>query len=264
MCLPHHMVYVTVVVFVCPYVCTTLAPTECLVASLWCQEKGFYLILDTSKIPRRSYHLLLHRGCIALREVFLIYRSILTTFLMSQFSLFLVPLSCINVLVQLMRWTHTTIHVSRILHWKSSGWHNVVGYGCLILLLWGWQLLIFGKCFALGLRGMTMTSSLASGNSRKELLLIASVILSQHKQGLRQRTYLPLMALITKALCIPFRYSTIQVLLLAIQISAQYQISRLLLLQILLLAIRIQMKFNRREGGIMGRLGVTTIVVYLM
>ena len=71
------------------------------------------------------------------------------------------------------------------------------------------------------------------------------------------------MILITKALCIPVEDSTITLLLPAIKISARYQISRLLLLQLLLLSIHIQRKFNWREGGIIGRIGVTTIECYL-
>ena len=52
-----------------------------------------------------------------------------------------------------------------------------------------------------------------------------------------------------KTLCKPVRDFTIPVLLLIIQISAQCQISRSLLLRLLLLAIRLQRKLNWRGGG---------------
>ena len=116
----------------------------------------------------------------------------------------------------------------------------------------------------MGLRSTTLKSLLVSGNSRNESLLIASIILSRQKQGRRQITYLPLMTLITKALCLPVVASTIPVLLLAIQRSARYWISRSLLLQLLLLTIRLRRKFNLRQGGIIGRLGFTSIKGYLI
>ena len=121
----------------------------------------------------------------------------------------------------LMMWTHTTSPVSRILHWRSSGWRNVFGYGCVLLLLWGWRLLILGNCFAMGLRVITTASLSESWNSRNKSLLIASIILSQQTQGVSKIIYLPLMTLIMKALCIPVGESTIPVLLLAIQRSAR-------------------------------------------
>ena len=116
----------------------------------------------------------------------------------------------------------------------------------------------------MGLRGTTRTSLLASGDSRNESLLIASIILPQQTQARRQITYLPLMILITKALCPPAGASTIPFLLLAIQRSAQYQISWLLLLRLLILTIHIRRELNLREGGIIGRMGVTAIGGYLM
>ena len=61
-------------------------------------------------------------------------------------------------------------------------------------------------------------------------LLTASIILSKQTQGRREITYLPLMKLITKELCLPIGASTITVLLLAIQISEQYRIPKSLLL----------------------------------
>ena len=61
----------------------------------------------------------------------------------------------------------------------------MVGYSCLLLLLWGQQLLIVGHYFDMGLRGTTTTSISASGNSQNEMLPIASIILSQKTQGLR-------------------------------------------------------------------------------
>ena len=163
-----------------------------------------------------------------------------------------------------MRWNHTTSHISRIFDWRSYVWFNVVGCGCVLLLLWGWKLLIFGNCFAMGLRGTTLTSLLATGNSQNEPLLIASIILSQQIQVRRQITYLSLMTLIKKALCIPVGDSAIPVLILKIQRSARYRISQLLLFQLLLLVIRLQIKLNLREWVIIRRLGVTTIVYYLM
>ena len=59
------------------------------------------------------------------------------------------------------------------------------------------------KLFRYGVKRATKTSLLASENFRNESLLIASIIFSKHTQGLQKRTYLPLMKLITKALCIP-------------------------------------------------------------
>ena len=70
----------------------------------------------------------------------------------------------------------------------------------------------------MGLRGTTTTSLLVPGSSRNKLLSIASIILSQQTQGLRQRTYLPLMTLITKSLCLTVGASPILVLILKIQI----------------------------------------------
>ena len=72
------------------------------------------------------------------------------------------------------------------------------------------------------------------------------------------------MTLMTKALYLPVGASTIPVLLLEIQRSAQYRISRLLLLRLLLLTIRLRRKFNWREGGVIYQLGVTAIGGYLM
>ena len=72
-------------------------------------------------------------------------------------------------------------------------------------------------------------------------------------------TYFSLMKLITKAQCLPVGASTITVLLLAIHRSAQYQRSQSLLLLLLVLAIQLQGKLKRRDGGIIGRLGVTEI-----
>ena len=183
---------------------------------------------------------------------------------MSLFALLLVPFSCLSFLVWLMRWTHTTSHISQILHCRSYGWYNVVGCSCVLLLLWGWWLLIVGNCFAVGLRGTTPTILSASGNYWKKSMLIASIIISQHTQGLRKITYLPLMALMTKSLCISIWDSAIPVLLLEIQRSARYRISRSLLLPILLLAIQLRRKFNWRELCIIGWIGVTAIVCYLM
>ena len=55
-------------------------------------------------------------------------------------------------------------------------------------------------------------------------LLIDSIIISQHTQGSRKTTYLTLMKFITKELCIPVEDSTIPVIILTIQRSAQYRI----------------------------------------
>ena len=167
-------------------------------------------------------------------------------FLMSQFSLLLVPFSCLRFLVWSMRWSHTASHVSKILHCRSSRWRNVVGYGCVLLLLSEWRVLIVGNCFALGLRGTTTTSLSASGNYKNESLLIALILLSKKTQSQRQITHLILMTLIMKTLCIRVGDSTIPVFLLAIQISAQHQISWLLLL----LAIRLRRNLNKRNGDI--------------
>ena len=114
------------------------------------------------------------------------------------------------------------------------------------------------------LRGTTTKLLLASGNSWNELLLIASIIILQQTQGRRQRTLIPLIILITKALWLPVRTSTIPFLLLSIQRSARYRISWLLLLWLLLLTIQLRRKFNWRDGSIIGRLGVISIVGYLM
>ena len=52
---------------------------------------------------RKVLFFLLQQWRGALHWVFLIYRSILTNFLMSQFTLLLTPFSCLSFLVQLMR-----------------------------------------------------------------------------------------------------------------------------------------------------------------
>ena len=116
----------------------------------------------------------------------------------------------------------------------------------------------------MGLRGTTTTSLPASWNYWNKSLLIDSIIVSQQTQETWKRTYLNLMKLIMKALCLPVETSTIPVILLAIQRSAIYRTSLSLLLQPLLLAIGLQMKFNWREGDIIGRKGVTSIGGYLM
>ena len=128
----------------------------------------------------------------------------------------------------------------------------MVGYSCVIMLLWGRQLLIIGNCFAMGLRGTTTTSLSKSGNYWNESLLISSIIILQQTQVRHQRTYLPLMTLITRELCIPVRDSSVPVILLVIQRSERYRISRSLLLRIMLLAIWLRRKLNWREGGIIG------------
>ena len=183
---------------------------------------------------------------------------------MSQYDMLRVPFSCLSFLVWLMRWNHTTSHGSQILCWRSSGWLNVIRCDFVQLLIWGWRLLMVENCFAMGLRGAIMTSVLASGNSWNDSLWIASVILSQQKKGLRRRTYLPLVTLITKSLCLPIGASTISVLLLVIQISARYRRSRSLLLLLLLLAVQLLRRLKIREGGILWRLGVNEIGCYLM
>ena len=180
---------------------------------------------------------------------------------MSQFSLLLTPFSCISFLVCVMSWNHTTSQGSRILRWRSSGWHNVVGCGCVLMFLWVWKLLIVGKKIAMGLRGSTIISLLASGNCQNDPLWIASVIHSQKTHGRRWIKFLPLMILIIKALCLSVIASTIPVLLLSIQ---RYRISSSLLLPLLLLVINIWGELKSREGGIIGQLGVTAVWVYLM
>ena len=130
---------------------------------------------------------------------------------MSQFSLLLVPISCLSVLVWLIWWTHKTSHDSWILLCRSYGWRNVVGYNFVLLLIWVWWLLIIGNCFAMGWGWTIMTSLLASVNSWNEARLIDSVILSKKTQGIRRIAYPPLMKLIKMALGISFRASTIPV-----------------------------------------------------
>ena len=66
----------------------------------------------------------------------------------------------------------------------------------------------------MGLRGSTTKFLPASGNSRNESPLIASIILSQHTWVLRRIIYLPLMSSITKELCIPVGASSITGILL--------------------------------------------------
>ena len=92
----------------------------------------------------------------------------------------------------------------------------MVGYGSILMLIWVRRLIIVGNCIAMGLRGTNTESLLASGNSRNEYLLIASIILSQQTQGRRKILYLPLIKLIMKALCIPVVESNITVILPAI------------------------------------------------
>ena len=81
--------------------------------------------------------------------------------------------------------------------------------------------------------------------------MIASVIISQQTQGLWKITYLTLMAFITKELCIHVEDSNIPVLLLAITRSARYWISQYLL------SIQLLKQLNWREGGVIGKTGVT-------
>ena len=67
-----------------------------------------------------------------------------------------------------------------------------------------------------------------------------------------------------KALCLPVGASTISVILLKIQRSAQYRRSQSLLILLLILDIRLRRKLKIREGGRIVRLGVPIIVGYLM
>ena len=92
----------------------------------------------------------------------------------------------------------------------------MVGYGSILMLIWVRLLIMVGNCFSMGLRGTNTESLLASGNSRNEYLLIASIILSPQTQGRRKILYLPLIKLIMKALCIPVVESNITVILPAI------------------------------------------------
>ena len=89
-------------------------------------------------------------------------------------------------------------------------------------------------------------------------------MISHHTQGLHKITYLTLAKLTTKELCIPVVASTIPVPLLTIQISARYQRPQLLPLLLLILAIPMERNLKRRDGGIIGRLGVTEILCFLM
>ena len=76
----------------------------------------------------------------------------------------------------------------------------MIGYGCILLLIWVRRLLIVGNGFSMGLRVTTTTRLLASRNSWNELPWIVSVMISKKTHGLRQRTYRALMTFITKAL----------------------------------------------------------------
>ena len=92
-----------------------------------------------------------------------------------------------------MRLTHTTSQDNLIWDWKSGGSLNVVGYGYVRHLLWGWLLLIVENCFVMGLRETTMKNWSVSENYRKDLLKIDSTITSHLIVGPQQRTYLSLM-----------------------------------------------------------------------
>ena len=93
------------------------------------------------------------------------------------------------------------------------------------------------KLFCYGFKRNHFNKYISIREFSEKLLLIASIILSQQTQARRQRTYLPLMTLTSKALCLPFGASNIPVLILTIQRSARYRISQSLLLRLLLLTI---------------------------
>ena len=76
------------------------------------------------------------------------------------------------------------------------------------------------KMFCYGVKRNHFNKSIRIREFSEKLLLIASIILSQQTQARRQRTYLPLMKLTSKALFLPFGASNIPVLILTIQRSA--------------------------------------------
>ena len=104
----------------------------------------------------RYYILLLLTTQGAKRQVFPIYLSTLTSFLMFPFSLLIVLLSCISSLGILMMFTPTTNQGSLIYRWRSSGLISVVGCGYVCQLLCEWLLLISINYFVVGLIDITM------------------------------------------------------------------------------------------------------------
>ena len=116
----------------------------------------------------------------------------------------------------------------------------------------------------MGLRGTTTTSLSTPGNYRNDSIWIDSVILSEQTHGCHWRTYLLLIKLIMKALCLPVRASNIPVILHTIKISERYRGSWSLLLLLMLLAIQLRSKLKMREGDLIGWLGVISIGGYLM
>ena len=76
------------------------------------------------------------------------------------------------------------------------------------------------KLFCYGVKRNHFNKLISIREFSEKLILIASIILSQQTQARRQRTYLPMMKLTSKALCLPFGASNIPVLILTIQISA--------------------------------------------
>ena len=174
---------------------------------------------------------------------------------MSQFALLLVPFSCliffgsVNEVESHNKYRQSDLALDKF--WVTQCvWIQLcttVAMGTTMTNGW--------KMFCYGVKGDHHDKFIGIREFLEKLMLIASIIISQQKQGRRKRTYLTLMKLITKELCLPVRASIIPVLLLAIQRSERYRMSQSLLLRLLLLAIRLQRNSNWTEGGIIGRLG---------
>ena len=76
------------------------------------------------------------------------------------------------------------------------------------------------KLFYFGVNRNHFNKSISIREFSEKLPLISSITLSQQTQARRQRTYLPLMKLTSKALCLTFGALNIPVLILKIQRSA--------------------------------------------
>ena len=131
------------------------------------------LLLATRIIHGRFYLFLLHISQGALRQLFPIYLSNLTSFIMLSFNLFLVPFSFISSLDLLMRLTPTTNQLNMVQRWRSYVLLSVVGHGYIRQLLRELLLIISGKYFFIGLIDINMTNKLVSKNYQNDLLQIS-------------------------------------------------------------------------------------------
>ena len=196
------------------------------------------MLLDTSKIPGSSYHV-----SIAGERITTLGIPYLSKYPVQFYNVSIRPVDHPLLMYKVFgsvievdsynKYRNSDIALDKF--WVTKcGWIRLCTTVAMVMTITN-----FGKLFHYGVKRYHYDKLLASGNSWNELLLIASRILSKKAHGRWKRTYITLITLITKALCIPIGDSTIPVLLLEIQRSAQYQISQAILLRLLLLTIRI-------------------------